>query len=120
MGSGGSKEKKGGNWKPRIYFDRKADKKVEAVDSYIRIYDDVLKKNLEGIGIEDGEIIKVTIYKKPLFEVQFSNLILYHAFVVLETDKWWWSLEKNADGIVYTYTLYVKSVKDILTSKKYY
>ena len=49
--------------------------------------------------IDNERIIKVFVYKVSLFGWQLSNLLMYHAFVVIHTNKWWWSVEKNTEGI---------------------
>ena len=61
--------------------------------------------------LEDGDetIIKVYVYTAPLSNFQITQLLLYHAFIILQTESgwwfWWktthwWSVEKNTSGIV--------------------
>ena len=53
---------------------------------------DLMKKFID----DEENILNVTVYKHPLRSWQWSQLILNHQFVVLETNKqWWWSIEKN-------------------------
>ena len=40
------------------------------------------------------------VYRSPLFSWQSRYKWWYHAFVVFETDKWWWSIEKNAAEVI--------------------
>jgi len=50
--------------------------------------------------IEASEkILKVYLYKTPLTDWQFTNELLHHAYIVFETDQWWWSIEKNSEGL---------------------
>ena len=50
--------------------------------------------------IEASEtILKVYLYKTPLTDWQFTNELLHHAYIVFETDQWWWSIEKNTEGL---------------------
>ncbi|XP_078347406.1 uncharacterized protein LOC144632600 [Oculina patagonica] len=45
-------------------------------------------------------ILQIWVYKKPIFKWQLTQLFLNHQFVVLETDNWWWSIEKNGQEIL--------------------
>jgi len=48
-------------------------------------------------GSEDIE--EVRAYQCPLFGVQLTQYLLNHQFIMLETNSWWWSVEKNTEGI---------------------
>ena len=45
------------------------------------------------------KIKNVRIYKTPLNKNQWTNALFYHVFVMYETDKYWWSIEKNTEGL---------------------
>ncbi|CAG0919740.1 unnamed protein product [Notodromas monacha] len=47
----------------------------------------------------DEEIREIRIYGEKLFAWQLTAFLMYHSYVVLETNQWWWSLEKNGEGI---------------------
>ena len=94
MGSGESKSG-GGEYKSRIYFDPNADKR-KGPDYTVK--DKHLKTRLMAY-IDNESIRNVEIYKQKLGEWQFTKLLFYHAFVVFETRHWWWSIEKNSEGI---------------------
>ncbi|CAF0765380.1 unnamed protein product [Adineta ricciae] len=58
------------------------------------IEQDQLVEDFESITNDsDEKIIQVTIYKTPLSTWQLTQAVLYHAFVVLETENWYYSLE---------------------------
>ena len=61
-----------------------------------------LLQTLEGVVDSDltGEVIDVKTYKQPLSEqLQWTNLLLFHEFVILRTPTFYWSIEKGGDGI---------------------
>lgn len=46
---------------------------------------------------ENIEIIHA--YKHKLSEMQLTSFLIYHLFIVVKTANWWWSIEKNSEGI---------------------
>ena len=94
MGSSSSKSSSGGNgeWTAKLYFDPEADKSKGP--SYF-IEDGELRSKMKEVIDPTEKIIGVQIYRHPLSSIQITNLLMYHAFVVFETDGWWWSIEKN-------------------------
>ena len=52
----------------------------------------------ELIGTSET-IENVYVYKVPLSGMQLTDFIFHHAFVVFETDGWFWSAEKNTEGL---------------------
>ena len=86
---------KGSDWKGEVYFDPEADGN-EAIE---HISDSELRTKLIR-KIDGSEKIKnVHIYKTPLNKNQWTNALFYHVFVMYETDKYWWSIEKNTEGL---------------------
>ena len=102
--------KKGADWKYNIYFDPEADKIREV--SY-QFTDEELISKLEDLLDSGDSITKVTVYKVPLSEVQWTNALLYHAFVVFETRRGWWSIEKNSDGLTIQRSRELDAVKEM-------
>ena len=97
MGSDNSKfGKTGEEWKAEIYFDPESDKS-SGPDH--RITDAELRQRLKELIDVDEEIQNISVYKEDLWDWQVSRLMAYHTFVLLETDSWWWSIEKNDEGI---------------------
>ena len=64
-----------------------------------RISDDELRSKMSDLVSGHEEILNVRAFKCKLSSEQLTQLIFYHAFVVYETDEWWWSVEKNSEGI---------------------
>ena len=98
------------SYKKRVYFDPNSNKSSGA-DYFID--DNELQERMEEI-IEDEKIEKVLVVKEALSSAQLTQIMLYHAFVVIETEKWWWSLEKNSEGVT------VQRSKDMDYVYRYY
>jgi hypothetical protein len=64
----------------------------------------------------------VYLYKKPLSEKQWSNLFLYHVYVVFYTDtrygRFWWSIEKNGEALILQMSTDPEDVRDRLEGKR--
>ena len=86
----------GGNWKSEVYFDPEADKHT---GPGYTISDDELRTKLAELVDAKENIQNVTAYKAPLSKYQLTKLLLYHMIIVFETEEWWWSIEKNDEGI---------------------
>jgi hypothetical protein len=37
---------------------------------------------------------------------------MHHAFIVFKTDKWWWSIEKNGEGVTIARAQRLENVRD--------
>ena len=97
MGSSESKgASKGANWIPEIYFDPESDKLFGPVH---RITADELRYKLAELIDVDEEIKKISTYKETLWDWQLTRFMFFHMFVLLQTNSWWWSIEKNDEGI---------------------
>lgn len=80
------------------------------------MFDDneLAKKLKEAIGI-DEEIKSISIYSTPLSLYQITQEYLCHYFVLFGTESWWWTIEKNEEGI----TLSRSKEKDLVFSYFY-
>lgn len=94
--SGSDSAKKGGEWTYKVYFDPEAD---QSTGKSYTITDSELMDKLTNLVDVDEHIINIRAYKQDLYSWQITNLILYHIFIVFETNDWWWSIEKNSEGI---------------------
>lgn len=103
---------KGGGWTSKIYFDPEAD---TTTGSAYNIVDDELLERLGKLVDPEEEIIKIFAYKHPLFEYQITTLTMYHLFIVFETRQWWWSIEKNSEGITIQRS---KSLSDVKSKNR--
>ena len=92
-----SKAKTGSDWTYKIYFYPRADKYDGG--PAVPISDEELIEKLSTQVDVDEDIVKVYVYKSALVTFQLTKAILCHMFVVFETVDWWWSIEKNAQGI---------------------
>ena len=100
-----SSGKKGGAWTYKIYFAPEADKSSVALE----IEDEKLNETLEKL-VDVNEIVKrLWVYKHPLWSWQITEVLLYHMFVLFETQNWWWSIEKNSEGISFIVTTFNKT-----------
>lgn len=90
------KRKKGGIWQYKIYFDSEA-AFTDSAKYDIKDGDGISELMVDGVN---EEIKRVTAYELPLYWWQISKLLLYHMYIVFETENWWWSIEKDTNGIV--------------------
>uniref|UniRef100_A0A7M6DNU9 Uncharacterized protein n=1 Tax=Clytia hemisphaerica TaxID=252671 RepID=A0A7M6DNU9_9CNID len=109
--------KKGGKWSGKLYFDSDASGKSDDTAGYY-ITDEKLQVTLKHLIRTDEKINHVWIYTTPLFKNQWSHVIMYHAYVVMETNTHWWSLEKNSENLVLQRSKTLEYVKDYCQGKK--
>ncbi|KXJ09226.1 uncharacterized protein LOC114575902 [Exaiptasia diaphana] len=116
--NGGSKQKTGKDWQSKVYFDPHADQEGPRHE--------ISKDDLEAVAglpftdydqvrdiIQESEVIeRIWAYKCPLFSFQMTQALLYHEFIVIRTNQWWWSIEKNTQGITVQRGMELASVKD--------
>lgn len=109
MGSKSSKSSSDNEWKNEIYFDPQSDSSTGA-DYRIKDYE--LMSTLAQLIDSDEKIEKIWIYSHRLYEWQlYQGIFMYHVFIVLETNEWFWSIEKNAEGITIQRSKHEKYVK---------
>ncbi|XP_046643391.1 uncharacterized protein LOC124328583 [Daphnia pulicaria] len=96
MGSSSSTSSGGGNEHTgKLYFDPLAD---QPGDGYF-ITDAELRERLGQLVEASEKILEVRYYTNPLYGWQIWQNLLHHAYIVFETDQWWWSIEKNELGV---------------------
>lgn len=104
-----SSGKNGENWTNQVYFDPNADLTG-------RLLEEITAANLlyeMGLWIEGEELIEeIWVYKCPLAEWQLTMALFNHQFVVFRTPWWWWSIEKNDQGITVQRGKKLSSVRD--------
>ena len=114
-GSGKSDAKTGKRWTRRVKFHPFSGER--SGETYI-IKDGSLIEQMTDL-IDDSEMIKqIVVYKCPLFSWQWTQLFLNHQFVVLDTNKWWWSIEKNDKHILLQRSKSLSCVRDIRSQTK--
>ena len=89
----------GEKWKPRSNGSDKYEIHYIPISKYW-IDSDQLSDELKKLIIFETPIEKVFGYWKPLSEYQLTALIAYHRYIVFQTaDGYWWSIEKNDEGL---------------------
>jgi hypothetical protein len=58
------------------------------------------------------KIEQVSYYTHPLNDWQMTKIFLHHAFIVLKTENWFWSIEKDEGGITVQRSKYLENVRD--------
>ena len=109
LSSDSSNGKNGSEWKSKVYFDPESD--ISSGSDYF-LSDAELRTRLEELIDCNEEIRKIWVYSHPLYDWQIMEGLMYHAFIVLETDQWWWSIEKNDEGITIQHSKYLEFVKE--------
>ena len=104
-----NKGKFGENWSRTLYFDPEADK---ASGADYRLTDPELIEKLKDLVDDEERILEIRLYKVPLYWMQVTNLLFYHAYIVLKTSAWWWSIEKNSEGITLQRSKLISAVVD--------
>jgi hypothetical protein len=93
-----------------LYFGPKADEPKG--DGYW-ITDEELRDKLSNLVDVSENIDEVRYYSNPIYPWQVSNNHLHHAFIVFQTKKWWWSIEKNNEGVTIQRSKNQESVCDM-------
>ncbi|XP_045028767.1 uncharacterized protein LOC123471475 [Daphnia magna] len=115
MSSSKSGAKGGGKFTHKLYFDPRAD---QSDTGGYWITDDQLRQKLANLINTEERIQKVSVYSNPLSSWQATNGLLYHAFIVMETNDWWWSIEKNTEDITIQRSKNLESVRDMYQRTK--
>ncbi len=86
---------------------------------YVFLIDDpTLQYAMSNLIDCSEKILNIWVFKSPLTGWQITQLFLNHQFVVIETDNWWWSIEKNAEEIDIQRSKYAKGVRDYAINEK--
>ena len=75
------------------------------------IADGDLKTKMAELCLNEN-ISSVKTCKVPLSESQLSSLLFYHEFVLFETPEWWWTIEKDGEGIHIQRSKDIENVRD--------
>ena len=85
-------------WSGNVFYDPDADNKDKNKTIH-EISDSELCGKLTSLIDATDKIISISIYKIPLKQSQWTNWLLHHQYCVLETNDWYWSIEKNSEGL---------------------
>ena len=106
----------GSNWMYEVYFAPEADKRGIVNGHYFS--DDKLRTQLAGLVDAEEKISIVSAYKVKLSKWQLTQLFLFHMVIILRTEDWWWSIEKNDEGITIQRSKWLTYVKDNYRQKE--
>ncbi|CAG2168442.1 unnamed protein product [Oppiella nova] len=100
----------GGEWTNKLYFTDDAENPGE---SPVEISDDEVETYFAEVEGTEENIVDARIYKNNLFTSWLPKLGgMWHEFTVVESKSWYWSFEKNAEGIQVQRGKTLKSVRD--------
>jgi hypothetical protein len=71
-----------------------------------------MKEKIENLPESSEKIKEVRYYTHPLNWWQMSKHFMHHAFIVLVTDSWFWSIEKDEGGITIQRSKRLEDVRD--------
>ncbi|XP_046648433.1 uncharacterized protein LOC124338333 isoform X2 [Daphnia pulicaria] len=95
---------------PLYYFDPDVELTPERPDYCSTKWE--LKEKIEHLADSSEKINEISYYTHPLNWWQMSKYVLHHAFIVLETDSWFWSIEKDEGGITIQRSKQLENVRD--------
>ena len=78
-----------------VYFNPEAD---SATAPGHQIEDGDLKSRMLDLIEGDEDIEDITIYSSQLMDGTVGGPLRFHAYVVIKTENWWWSLERIGEG----------------------
>ena len=107
----------GEKWKPRWFSSSGGCVKKFAIHyipiSKYFIDSDQLSVELEKLIDFKTRIVNVLGYWTPLSEAQLTAALLYHRYIVFKTeDGYWWSIEKNDEGLTMQRGKSLEDVRD--------
>ena len=100
---------KGGEWNSKVYFDPEADNRDKIIQE---ITDQELMDRLKDLVGVNEPIEYVGKHKCPLSEKQWTAFIFFHMFILFQTGSWWWTIEKNTEGLTIQRSKYIEAVRD--------
>jgi hypothetical protein len=93
----------------KLYFDPELD----SSDGKAYLITDASLRDKFSELVEDERILEVRYYTHPFYGWEImQQLLLHHAFIVFETDKWWWSIERNELGVTIQRSKKIEYVRD--------
>ena len=90
---------KGSAWTGKLYFDENTDE--PAAEAGHELNAEQLVQRLNELAV-DEKILKVEMWKEPLFHAMpnVSFYPMFHAIFLVQTEEWWWSIEKNSKRLI--------------------
>ena len=101
-----TKATKGGNWTEALVFHTGSETHHF---SHYRLTEEMSAHE----GIDRSEILqKMWLYKRPLTEWQLTQLVCNHQFVVIDSSRWYWSIERDSEKLLLQRNKRLSVVKD--------
>ena len=97
---GDQKGLRGGQWTGKLHFYPDTCSDVSRSGKLIVVGSADLVSDVGNHVGPKEKILTAEICITPLTEFQLTKQYLHHAFLILETDILWWSVEKHQDAIV--------------------
>ena len=91
----GGKRKKGGDWTARVFYDSES----SGSGMTYTIAQNDLVETLEMLCDLSERIDAVRTYRTPLSNWQLTQVLFHHEFALFETHQWFWTIEKDGEGI---------------------
>ncbi|KAE9546932.1 hypothetical protein FO519_009856, partial [Halicephalobus sp. NKZ332] len=104
---------KGGDWTDNLVFIDYEDHKPTKTT----LNEEKLLNDFEKLKANEEEILKAKIWKYPLWKLQVIFGGLWHEYTVVKSTNWYWSFEKQMDGIYVQRSREITDVKDKLNGK---
>ena len=95
MGSTSSRSGEISQYSKTLYYDPQADQYFKENEYYIHDKDLYFKIN-ELKEMADA-ICNIEVYKENINNIQITKVVYYHAFIVVISEGYYWSFEKNCE-----------------------
>jgi hypothetical protein len=105
----------GGVYSFKLFFYDKVDEESARQEKDHSMTNDELLEKFGKLKVTGEKILEVRYYTHPLNWWQVSKYNLQHAYIVFETENWWWSIEKNDNCVAIQRSKKIEFVRD-----KYY
>ena len=104
---------RGGNWAFELFFYSSNGASEETHSRQITTFsnEDLPNTMLDAVDFEE-RIKWVGKYNRPLIKIQLTKFYFKHCFIMLETDKNWWSVEKNDKKLILQRSSKLRDVRD--------
>lgn len=111
MGSASSKDGKEirNCWDGKIYFDP-----GPHLSNWNRYF--ITEEELKTVSrkyVKDDDVIEtIWHFKCDLLEWQITHVLTYHAYIILQTGNYYWSIERNKQGVTIQRSTKMSFIKD--------
>ncbi|UJR07297.1 hypothetical protein I4U23_011585 [Adineta vaga] len=86
-------------------------------DMHMLHHNNLLKEFEDITGSEPDNILRIAVYRVPLNPLEPYLKMFYHAYLVLETERWYYSLETTSEKITLQRSTKLENVRDMYERK---